>query len=152
MLPQLRADVAGRIGGDPTPAAWTTLRPGDQGERVRALQYLLRAHGDTLTPDASFGAITATAVRNFQASTHADSDGVAGPQTWNQLALQLTRGASGEAVKAVQNQLNANGIPVGVVDGQFGPATESGVRTFQSRSGLPGDGIVDPRTLARLTA
>ncbi len=152
MLAQLRADVAARIGGDPTPAVWTTLRNGDQGERVRALQYLLRARGATLTADGSFGSATEAAVRSFQTSSHADSDGLAGPQTWNQLFIQLARGASGEAVKAVQNQLNANGIPVGTVDGQFGPATEAGVKTLQTRSSLPVDGVVDPRTLARLTA
>lgn len=151
LLPQLRADVAASIGGDPTPAAWTTLRIGDLAERVRALQYLLRAHGATLTADGSFGPITESAVRTFQSSKQAGSDGVAGPQTWNQLALELTRGASGEAVKAVQNQLNANGISVGT-DGQFGPATEAGIRTFQTRAGLPVDGVVDPRTLARLIA
>ncbi|MFC4109730.1 N-acetylmuramoyl-L-alanine amidase [Micromonospora zhanjiangensis] len=152
MLPRLRADVATRIGGDPTPAAWTTLRAGATGERVRALQYQLRAHGATVIADGSFGPGTESAVRTFQSSVHASVDGEAGPQTWNQLHRQLARGSSGEAVKAVQNQLNAAGIPVGTVDGAFGPATESGVRTFQTRAKFPVDGVVDPRTLARLTA
>jgi hypothetical protein len=152
MLPQLRADVAALIGGDATPAAWTTQRNGSQGERVKALQYLLRGRGATVTADGDFGAMTEAAVRTFQSSVHADADGVAGSQTWNQLANPLARGASGEAVKAVQNQLGAAGIAVGPVDGQFGPATETGVRTFQTRNALPVDGIVDPRTLARLTA
>jgi peptidoglycan hydrolase-like protein with peptidoglycan-binding domain len=152
MLPRLRADVAARIGGDPTPAAWPSLRRGDRAERVRAMQYMLRSQGSTIAADGDFGDATDAAVRSFQGSVHADVDGIAGPQTWNQLHRQLSRGASGDAVKAVQNQLNAAGVPVGTVDGLFGPMTESGVRTFQSRYGLPVDGVVDPRTLARLVA
>jgi peptidoglycan hydrolase-like protein with peptidoglycan-binding domain len=51
-----------------------------------------------------------------------------------------------------QTPARAHRIPVGTVDGSFGPATESGVRAFQTRVGLIADGIVDPRTLARLLA
>ncbi|MEV1286522.1 N-acetylmuramoyl-L-alanine amidase [Micromonospora sp. NPDC049679] len=151
MLPRLRSDVAARIGGDPTPPAWPTLRRGDRAERVKALQYLLRSRGATIEVDGDFGAATEAAVRDFQGRTKASSDGVAGSQTWNQLAWYLTRGASGEAVKAVQNQLVANGISV-AVDGAFGPGTETGVKTFQNRVSLTADGIVDPRTLSRLLA
>jgi hypothetical protein len=151
MLPRLRADVAARIGGDPTPPAWPTLRRGDRGEPVRTLQYLLRSRGATITADSDFGAATEAAVRAFQSEVRASSDGIAGSQTWNQLAQQLARGASGEAVKAVQNQLVAQGITV-AVDGVFGSGTEAGVKTFQQRAGLTADGVADQRTLSRLLA
>jgi hypothetical protein len=151
LLPQLRTDVAARIGGDPTPPAWPTLRRGDRAERVRALQYLLRSRGATITADGGFGAATEAAVKTFQSDVRASSDGVAGSQTWNQLAEQLARGASGEAVKAVQNQLVAQGITV-TVDGAFGSGTEAAVKTFQGRVRLTADGVVDPRTLSKLLA
>lgn len=152
LLPQLRADVAARLGGDPTPPAWPSLRRGDYGEPVRALQYLLRSNAATIVADGDFGPATDAAVRDFQTVRRALVDGIAGPQTWNHLARQLARGASGEDVKAVQNQLTDAGIDIGAVDGLFGPRTENGVRTFQVRAGLPVDGVVDPRTLSRLVS
>jgi peptidoglycan hydrolase-like protein with peptidoglycan-binding domain len=150
LLPKLRADVAARIGGDPTPPAWPSLRRGDRSVPVRALQYWLRSTGSTIDADGDFGDATDAAVRAYQPSVHADVDGIAGPQTWNQLHRQLARGASGEGVKAVQDLLTTVGIAVGTVDGLFGRMTQTGVRTFQSQAGLPVDGVVDPRTLSRL--
>lgn len=152
LLSRLRGDVAARLGGDPTPPAWPTLRSGASGEAVRALQYLLRANGAGIVADGAFGPATAAAVSDFQTARAAYVDGVAGRQTWNHLAAQLALGAAGEDVKAVQNQLLANGIDVGAVDGAFGPRTQSGVRAFQQRVGLVSDGVVDPRTLSRLVS
>jgi hypothetical protein len=149
-LPRLRADVASLIGGDPTPPAWATARCGDTGERVRSLQYLLRAHGSTVHADATFGPDTESAVRAFQTEKWAIVNGVAGPQTWNQLSRPLASGASGEAVKAVQSQLRARGITDGPVDGTYGPDTAAAVAAFQRASQLPADGVTDPRTLAHL--
>ena len=46
-----------------------------------------------------------------------------------------------------------NGRPVRLIStGQFGPATERGVRRFQRRAGLPVTGIADAETLERLYA
>ena len=59
----------------------------------------------------------------------------------------LGRGTSGEAVRILQHQLNEAGAdPSLVVDGQFGPATESAVQGFQASRGLDADGIVGPLT------
>lgn len=55
LLPQLRRDVAARIGGDPTGPVWPMLSSGASGERVKTLQYLLVQHGATLTVDGSYG-------------------------------------------------------------------------------------------------
>lgn len=150
MLPQLRQAIAERIGGDPTPPGWPTIRRGDTSGRVKPLQYLLRHNGATIGVDGVFGPGMETAVRTFQADVRASVDGIVGPQTWNQLAEEFARGSAGEGVKAVQTMLVAKGIPIGSVDGQFGPNTEAGVRTFQRQASLPEDGIVDPRTLSRL--
>jgi peptidoglycan hydrolase-like protein with peptidoglycan-binding domain len=49
--------------------------------------------------------------------------------------------------------LSRRGEPVRLIGtGQFGPATERGVRRFQRRAGLPVTGIADARTLQRIYA
>jgi peptidoglycan hydrolase-like protein with peptidoglycan-binding domain len=68
---------------DPAAApAGTTLRPGDRGPRVAALQQRLTAlgywNGDA---DGSYGAATAQAVMAFQKSAGLARDGLAGPAT-----------------------------------------------------------------------
>ncbi|GAA4908409.1 N-acetylmuramoyl-L-alanine amidase [Streptomyces coeruleoprunus] len=151
LLPQLRRDVAARIGGDPTAPVWPVVRSSETGERVRTLQYLLTGRGATLTVDGSFGPATEAAVRDFQTLNRAYVDGIAGNQTWHHLAMPVARGASGQAVKAVQSQLTAHGTPT-TVDGIFGSGTEAGIRTFQTSRGLPSDGVVDARTWSRLLA
>ncbi|MGC6493604.1 MAG: peptidoglycan-binding domain-containing protein [Myxococcota bacterium] len=57
----------------------------------------------------------------------------------------LTFGASGEDVRTLQRMLLDAGHQL-IVDGNFGPATETAVRAFQARNGLEADGIVGPKT------
>ncbi|MFP2930115.1 peptidoglycan-binding domain-containing protein [Pyxidicoccus sp. 3LG] len=64
----------------------------------------------------------------------------------------LKRGASGPSVKALQQALAGAGFSPGAVDGQFGPKTEAAVKSFQRAKGLVADGIVGPKTWAKLTA
>jgi nucleoid-associated protein YgaU len=61
----------------------------------------------------------------------------------------LRRGSKGDAVKGLQNALNARSFHVGV-DGEFGPATEEAVRHFQEARQLAVDGIVGRNTWAAL--
>lgn len=58
-----------------------TLRRGDRGEDVRALQTALG-----IKPDGDFGPMTDSAVRMFQADQGLTADGVAGPKTMAALA------------------------------------------------------------------
>ncbi|MEV6265278.1 peptidoglycan-binding domain-containing protein [Streptomyces sp. NPDC051784] len=57
-------------------------------------------------------------------------------------------GNSGAKVQEIQALLIFKGFSVGSsgVDGQFGPATESAVRRFQSSRGITSDGIVGATT------
>jgi hypothetical protein len=67
-------------------------------------------------------------------------------------ALPLARGTNGDRAFAVQYALARLGVPVGTVDGKFGPRTERAVKAFQTSAGLPATGIVDANTLRALDA
>jgi peptidoglycan hydrolase-like protein with peptidoglycan-binding domain len=56
----------------------------------------------------------------------------------------LKRGSTGQAVTAIQGKLGQ------VVDGKFGPQTETAVKAFQIAQKLTVDGIVGPNTWSRL--
>ena len=58
----------------------------------------------------------------------------------------LGKGSRGDAVKGLQNALNARSFHVDPIDGVFGPATENAVKQFQRAAGLAEDGIVGPNT------
>ncbi|MCD0482287.1 peptidoglycan-binding protein [Streptacidiphilus sp. ASG 303] len=127
------------------------VQQGQTGERVRTVQYLLNARGSSLTVDGSFGPATDTAVRSFQSSHGLTVDGVVGTATWQALVTTVQQGSSGPAVSAVQSQLNAHGSSL-TVDGSFGPATDTAVRSFQSSHGLTVDGVVGTATWQALVA
>lgn len=65
-------------------------------------------------------------------------------------ALPLARGQHGDRAVAVQYALARLGVPVGKVDGRFGPGTERAVKAFQTSAGLPPSGVVDAATLRAL--
>ena len=69
-----------------------------------------------------------------------------------QTSRTLDRGDSGRAVAAVQCALrgHSNEFVDLVVDGIFGPATETAVTTFQARKALSADGVVGPATYRAL--
>lgn len=59
-----------------------TLKQGSRAPAVRVLQSLLNSAGSKLNADGHFGALTDTAVRQFQSRMGLKVDGVVGPQTW----------------------------------------------------------------------
>ena len=147
-LPQLRSDVAARLGGPPA-RVWPLVQTGDSGERVKTVQYLLRARGYSVTVDGAFGPGTQSAVQSFQTSKGLTADGIVGAQTWEALIQTVQVGSSGDAVRAVQSQLVAHGYSL-TVDGAFGSGTQSIVKSFQSSHSLGADGIVGPDTWSKL--
>lgn len=151
MLPQLRDEVAAKLGNPnpPDPVTWPLVRQGDNGERVRTVQYLLRANGHSITVDGAFGPATDTAVRGFQSAHGLTADGMVGSQTWPELVITVRNGDTGDAVRAAQSQLASKGHTVSV-DGIFGSQTTSAVQAFQRARGLSVDGVVGPITWQHL--
>jgi metallophosphoesterase (TIGR03767 family) len=140
--------------GAGTPLAgvgWPRLQQGQTGDLVKALQYLLNARGAALTPDGTFGAATASALRSFQTRIALSADGIATAPTWQALVVTAVQGSTGPAVSATQSLLNARGAAL-TVDGVFGPATASALRSFQNSRGLTADGIMASPTWQALLA
>ncbi|HEU4326508.1 MAG TPA: peptidoglycan-binding protein [Roseiflexaceae bacterium] len=78
------------------PQTWSALRdtpllrladPPMRQPVVRTLQRLLEQHQIPVTRDGVFGSETDAAVRRFQQTNGLNTDGVVGPQTWEQLLL-----------------------------------------------------------------
>lgn len=64
--------------------------------------------------------------------------------------LPLERGDSNADVGHAQARLKALGFYTGILDSDFGPATETAVEKFQRSKGLVDDGIVGPATAKAL--
>jgi peptidoglycan hydrolase-like protein with peptidoglycan-binding domain len=133
---------------------WSELTKGDEGSGIKGMQYLLRAHGASLTADGKFGQVTESAVREFQDDQGLPVDGIVGPKTWPHLVITTRRGDRGEAVKGVQSfglALVPESDPL-VVDGVFGRRTQERVQQFQNAWGLTEDGIAGSETWSYLVA
>lgn len=64
--------------------------------------------------------------------------------------IELKKGSKGDAVKALQEQLNAAGYSVGSVDGDFGGKTATAISNFQKDMLLPQTGTLDLATYVLL--
>lgn len=139
--------LSGGGGSDPEPPKtdWPVLKQGASGADVTTAQYLLGVRGHGTAADGDYGPRTAAQVEAFQAEAGLAADGVLGPVTWPELIVDVQRGSDGDAVRAVQTQLNAHGHQL-AVDGAFGPRTERAVTDFQRGHGLVVDGLVGPQT------
>ncbi len=124
---------------------WPLVGQGQSGYRVKAVQYLLEAHGTSLTPDGAFGTGTASAVRAFQSAHGLAADGEVGTATWQALVVAAQLNSSGPAVSAIQSLLAVHGTAV-TVDGVFGSGTADAVRALQHTYGLAADGTVGAAT------
>lgn len=74
--------------------------------------------------------------------------------SWMERAVKnlptLRQGADGADVRTLQGLLHARGYTASKVDGDFGPKTETSVKRFQAKHDLDVDGIVGPKTWAKL--
>ncbi|WP_194411343.1 peptidoglycan-binding domain-containing protein [Microbacterium cremeum] len=132
---------------------WTTVGTGAEGPVVSGIQYLLRAQGHAVVVDGDYGPVTAAAVAAFQAVEGIAADGVVGPVTWPRLVVPSGPGATGDAVRAVQQfgLLRSPGEDPLLVDGVFGPLTKERVEFFQESWGLTLDGVAGRETWSFLS-
>ena len=140
-----------------TLSPWPLTRQGDKEHPVATLQHLLRARGQNVVVDGDFGPRTDAAVRAFQQQRGLAVDGIAGPDTWSALIVEVRRGSEGDAVRGVQEEFqfrNLSGDPAQglAIDGIFGPETEQAVRGFQDALDIAVDGIVGPITWRALVS
>ena len=140
------------------------LYRGYTGDAVKTLQEKLNAKGfDSGNVDGIFGAKTYAAVTAFQKANGLGVDGIVGKLTWAKLydatpvnvtpvttQPMLRTGSRGDAVRKLQEMLNAKGYTCGNVDGIFGSKTYAAVLAFQKANGLGADGIVGPLTWGKL--
>ena len=140
------------------------LYRGCTGDAVKTLQEKLNAKGfHSGNVDGIFGAKTYAAVTAFQKANSLGVDGIVGKLTWAKLydatpvnvtpvttQPMLRTGSRGDAVRKLQELLNAKGYTCGSVDGIFGSKTYAAVLAFQKANGLGADGIVGPLTWAKL--
>ena len=155
-----------------------TLREGDTGDAVRAMQKRLKALGYLSgSADGSYGTATKAAVIAFQTANGLSVDGKAGMTTLNRLYsaeakdadslttsggsntgagvtvngyTTLREGDEGDAVKTLQRALKNRGYYSGSIDGKYGSSTVAAVTAFQQRNGLRVDGTAGPTTQTAL--
>ena len=140
----------------------STLRKGDEGEAVKAMQQQLISLG-FLDADATgyFGSATREAVKAFQKSAGISADGVAGRATLSALSDacsrttlsasgSLQKGDEGAEVTSLQKMLIQLGYLSTEATGYFGSATKSAVVAFQKDAGLDADGVAGKATLSAL--
>ena len=157
----------------------TTLRLGSTGSAVEQVQFWLSTLSNyysallNVAVDGSYGAATQAAVRAFQEQFGLGVDGIVGQATWTAIYAQyysvetdigtpnkypgtpIRQGDSGNYVRSIQFWLKIArstypSLQDVTVDGQFGAATASAVRTFQTYFGLASDGVVGAATWAKL--
>jgi peptidoglycan hydrolase-like protein with peptidoglycan-binding domain len=161
-----------------TPTAETftlSLSSGANGPQVTALQILLKKEGFfSSTANGHFGPETKAAVVRFQKAYGISAVGTVGLATRNvlneltsrnELVSKLTPiktanasifttslkvGSSGAEVTALQQQLTADHVYTGPINGKFGSLTKAAVIEFQSRHGLEKIGSIGPATRALL--
>lgn len=125
---------------------------GNRGVDVKAIQGLLRHHGDGPVVDGVFGTTTETAVATFQSANGLTATGRVDEATWVRLVVRIEDGATGDAVRALQRQLNEKRTAGLTADGVYGPATQRAVAAFQGHAGLTQNGIAGPLTWRYLIA
>ncbi len=164
----------------PTDKPTDVLRPGAEGDQVKAVQNRLAILGYYAGAiDGKYGSGTTEAVRFFQARNSLTVDGRVGPKTveklWSEDAIPawstdgtatptptptpteqaipsrtLRLGATGDDVVLLQVRLMALGYLSGKADGVFGSATGAAVAAFQLRNGLSADGVAGSKTYKKL--
>jgi len=145
-----------------------TLKSGDQGDDVSALQAKLIELKYVCLVTGIYDEMTREAVTHFQKQNALTQDGIFGsqsarvlmstaartgdspPLSYTTLRIDNTDGAD-KAITAMQQALLALGYPLSV-NGRFDIPTHQAVVGFQQRNGLPITGVASPLTQSALYA
>ncbi len=138
-------------------ASYSTVREGDTGDSVKAMQEKLIKLGYLNgIADGEFGEQTLAAVKLYQSRKGLTVDGAAGYRTLSLLYKdnttyddtfgKLTIGARGDSVRAMQKKLIELKYLNGVADGVYGNKTLAAVKLYQQSRGLEVDGIAGAAT------
>lgn len=140
----------------PTPLGPRLLKRGTSGADVLAWQMQLEKDKISVDKDSQFGPATEAATKWWQLDHGLKPDGIVGPKTLEAIggktqlgARQLKKGDQGPAVAAWQTVLGRDGYAVASI-GKFDDATEWETKEWQTAHGLKGDGIVGPKTVAKI--
>ena len=124
-------------------ASFKTVKKGQKGDLVKALQYIVGAD-----PDGDFGPNTEKAVKKYQAANGLEADGKAGKLTFTKIvenAPILKVGSTGVYVYAVECLLNTL-----TLDGVYKDDEVQHVKTYQASRSILIDGEVGPQTYSVL--
>jgi peptidoglycan hydrolase-like protein with peptidoglycan-binding domain len=114
---------------------WVEVKSGRTGVLAETVQYLLRERGYDVSVDGQVGPETVSQIEAFQSDNALAVDGVVGNETWPRLIAEIRQGDTGDAVRALQNQLRLRVLPECTnlaVDGDFGALTDAALRAFQT--------------------
>ena len=123
--------------------AFKTVKKGQKGDLVKALQYIVGAD-----PDGDFGPKTEKKVKAYQTANGLEADGKAGKLTFTKIvnnAPILKVGATGVYVYAVECLLNTL-----TLDGVYKDDELKHVKTYQASRSITVDGEVGPETYSAL--
>ncbi len=123
----------------------TTLKQGNRGAKVTALQNLLIKAGRKVKATGYFGTDTVAAVKAYQKKRGLPATGKADPLTLTRLTPDLRTGAKGSQVSALHTLLKVRRYTVNA-GGNFGAKTLKSVKSLQKKSKLPQTGIVSVKT------
>lgn len=145
-------------------ASYSTIKSGDSGTNVQALQTRLETLGyfDGV-PAGNYGSITTAAVKRFQQQKGLNVTGTANNATQaalysksapesDLLSRTLTSGSTGEYVTRLQTRLLYKNYYSNSVDGDYGTNTVAAVKAFQKNASLEETGTADSATLRALFA
>jgi Putative peptidoglycan binding domain len=117
--------------------------------KIRRNTSMYRQYARTIIASALLAcALLFTAVTAPQVTAASRNMVVAHPATTSRECPQTVQeGSRGAAVTTLQLELNwIFGYKDVPIDSVFGPETDTAVRDFQSKAGLPANGVVDPAT------
>lgn len=153
---ELEATVNAILDGDepgptpPTPPEPPTPSGDEQIADIQ--QWCNDNYGTDISVDGWYGPETLMAITmayqeelNEQFGAGLDVDGIMGPATRNASPI-VRQGAEGNITQCIQSILYCKGYNTNGVDGIYGSATTSAVRSFQANNGLSADGIFGPNT------